>query len=199
VWVAVLLAMAYLPVPVQRRLVDGAWLALAVLAAKGLAAGTGPTLRRIPAAATLALSLGTTILLVAGGTWSAAHPATPAYRPTQEIRAIELLGESAAPGSVVLASFETGNVLPAFLPVRSVIGHGPETPNLEELLPRVRAFFGPNMTESDRGELLAAQDVDFVFYGPLERADGGWGERTTLSMIEIGRQDGYILFQVRER
>lgn len=169
VWVALLLLAAYLPVTVQRRLVDGAWVALSVLAARGLADLGVVGLRRAAVPAVLLLSLLTSSLLVLGGTWQASRPSPPLHRPVGEVRAFEWLAEHAAAGSVVLAMFDIGNALPAWAPMRVVIGHGPETVNLAELRPQVEAFFSGDLSSAEALAFLAAEEVDFVFEAPGER------------------------------
>ncbi len=109
------------------------------------------------------------------------------------------LGEMAPSQAVVLSSFETGNVLPAFLPVRTVVGHGPETANLGIILPRVDSFFSPRMDDEERVSFLAEQSVDFVFFGPQERSLGGWPGGAP-AMLEPGMVVGdYSIFRVRGR
>jgi hypothetical protein len=74
----------------------------------------------------------------------------------------------------LLASYETGNALPAWVPARVVVGHGPESADLSTLLPKVQAFFQADTTDDERLELLNAQRVRFVFWGPAERVLGDW-------------------------
>jgi uncharacterized membrane protein len=72
-------------------------------------------------------------------------------------------------GDLVLTSFETGNALPAWAPLRVVIGHGPESVGMPEIEAEVEALYQFDA----RSAILAwLQDhrVRFVYYGPLERA-----------------------------
>jgi hypothetical protein len=102
----------------------------------------------------------------------AARPSSPAFLPSSQVNAFRWLEEHAPPGSVVLGSFATGNALPAWAPVRVVIGHGPETIDLARLRERVHDFYAL-ADDKARGELLSEQMVDFVYYGPDEQVLAG--------------------------
>ena len=197
-WFAALILLAYAPVTVQRRLADGAWVALAVLAARGISTlRWSDRWRRVAAALLLAAALPTTLILIGGGWWAVARPSVPLYRPAAEVRAMNWLADHAAPEQVVLASFDTGNVLPAWAPIRSVIGHGPETAGLAELRPKVEGFFGNAMTESERRALLVGQSVDFVLVGPEERKLGPW-ESIPPELRPVYDESGYTVYSVDE-
>jgi hypothetical protein len=196
-WFIVLLFLAYAPVSFQRRLVDGAWVALAILAAGGLGSlKLSESRSRVLSGLVMGASLLTSAVLIAGGVWTAVRPQPPAFRPSMETDAILWMGEYAEAGSVVLGSFETGNVVPAWAPLRSVMGHGPETPNLARLRPRVEGFFGERMTDGERRALLADQHVDYVFHGPEERALGSWDPASLGDLSLIYREGGYTVFAV---
>jgi len=174
-WPAVLLALAYAPVGVQRRLIEGIWVALAILAAVGLeqVASLGAWKKHL-ARGLIAICLPTSLLLVIAGLRVGLNPSEPAFRPTAEVAAFDWLADHAPRGSVVLTSFATGNALPAWAPLRVVIGHGPETAGLEQLQPEIEAFFDPAHPDTARRDFLEAHQVAFVFFGPHERALGAW-------------------------
>jgi uncharacterized membrane protein len=121
-----------------------------------------------------AVLLPSTLLILIGGIQTAARPGLPAFRPAAEVAAFGWLRKEAAGGEVVLAAYQTSNALPAWTPVTVVAGHGPETPGLAELTPRVEGFFDVLTTAEARLALLKAEQVDYLFYGPAERTLGGW-------------------------
>ncbi|NJN43743.1 MAG: hypothetical protein HC806_02720 [Anaerolineae bacterium] len=124
----------------------------------------------------------------------AANPSLPIFRPTEEVDAMLFLDSIAKPGEVVLSSFETGNVLPAWTSTRVVIGHGPETVGLSELQPRVDAFFNEETADELRKSLLEEFGVTYVFWGPSERELGNWNLSKTPFLQEIYQEDNYSLF-----
>ncbi len=82
VWLIVLPALAYAPMTVQRRFVEGSWMAWLVLAAIGIE-HLAPAWRRGLATALVVLSVPSTVLLLAGGIRTAAfRPDPPSCQPT---------------------------------------------------------------------------------------------------------------------
>jgi hypothetical protein len=164
IWVLVVPLLLYLPVNLQRRLAEGVFIALLVSFVSGLdlrRTGGGEGLKR---AVVIAAAAPTSLVLLAGSSLTAWSPALPAFRPAGEIAAFDFLAKEASPGSVVLAPVPAGNALPAFVPVRVVIGHGPETIGFALLKPQVEAFFAGEMSDSAAAEFLEEQGVDFVFW-----------------------------------
>jgi hypothetical protein len=191
-WVAAFPLLAYAPVNLQRRLPEGTWIALLILAALGLAQWK----RRTLAAAVFAgISLPATVLLMFGGLSTASVPRQPAFYPAAEARAADWLRLTANRGDVVLSAYPVGNRLPARAPVRVVIGHGPETADLDVLLPAVGRFFSSGNDE-ERRQLLAEQRVNYVFWGPAERELGTWNPGQLPDLIRVYGDQGYEIFRV---
>lgn len=191
-WVLALPALAYLPFNLQRRLPEGTWVALVVLAAAGSKRSRGlgdrrPAAPALPLAAVQALAFPSTLLLLAGGVLAAWRPAQPVFRPAQEVAAFQSLQEQADPGEAVLSAYETGNALPAWAPLRVVIGHGPESAGLAGLQPRVADFYRAGTSNSERLAFLRAVDAAYVFWGPAERALGDWdpGQADYLAPLDL--------------
>jgi hypothetical protein len=196
-WVALLPVLAYAPVAFQRRLPEGGWVALAALAAIGLA---GMRLREASrwriGLAVVSLSLVTSVLLLAGATQVALGGLPPAFQSSDQVAGFEWLAENAGPGSVVLASYETGNAVPAWAPVFVLIGHGPESAGLSELRPRVDAYFASSGSTQEDRALLREFGVSFVFVGDAERALGFEDSEATSSMTKVYGQGGIEIFRV---
>jgi hypothetical protein len=172
-WPLVVPALVYLPINVQRRLAEGVLVPLSILAVAGfarLAAGWRPRRRSLASAVLLALLVPSLLVMVLGGVLSAARPRWPMYHSRDELAALAWLEERAPPDSVVLSSFEQGNVLPAYADVRVYAGHGPETVDSGRKKTEVRAFFGAGMTDDQRLALLAESHARYVFFGPAEAA-----------------------------
>ena len=118
------------------------------------------------------------------------------FRPDGEVRAFQELARISAQNSIVLASYNTGNALPAWIPARILVGHGPESANLEELLPVVSAFFNEGWGALQRERFLEEQQVDFVFYGPFERELGEWNPDSSSVLIRLYNENGYRIYEV---
>lgn len=197
IWFVALVVLAYAPVTFQRRLVDGAWVALVVLAARGLAMFEWKVgWRRFVPGGLLITSLATTAVLLAGGVWGAIRPRAPIFRDAKEVEALAWMAGNVPEGSVVLASFDVGNVVPAWAPLRSVMGHGPETPDLARIRPRVEAFFGSGTSDAARQGLIDEQAVDIIFHGPAERLLGSWDPGGFEGLEKIYDEGEYAVYAV---
>jgi hypothetical protein len=199
-WIVVFLIAIYLPFSLQRRLLDGiwvAWVALAGIALEAYHRGEVPRLAWIKKLSPLlSLSLIATLVLYTGSFLTVAKPAEPLYQPADEAAAFDYLARNAAPGEVVLSSYETGNVLPAWSPLRVVVGLRTLTAGIATLLPEVDRFYQPGTSLAERQALLASQGVDYVFWGPHERALGSWDPQDAPFLVRVFAQGEYEVFKV---
>jgi hypothetical protein len=199
-WILFLPVLAYAPFDLQRRLLEGIWSAFVILSLKSFES-------RMPASpitldkrwlGLFLLAFPSTFMLIAGGMNVAAHASKPLFRPREEVAAFQFLAKEADPFAVVLSSYQTGNVLPAWAPVRVVIGHGPESVAIKQLEPLVKSFFERSATNRQRIELLQNSGVDYVFWGPEERSLGKWNPKTASYLKPVYDQDGYVVLKVEE-
>jgi hypothetical protein len=194
IWVILVPVLVYAPYNLQRRLAEGVWVPLVVLAVVGLE--RNPSSRRTLRHFSLYLLFPSTVLLLVGGVTSLLKPGSPFFRPTEEVAAFQYLGTRATPGSIVLSSFGTGNALPAWAPVRVVIGHGPESIGLAELAPRVASFFQSETDDAERLALLEEFGITHVFWGPREQELGDWSPETASYLHLAYTQGDYHIYQV---
>jgi hypothetical protein len=198
-WIVIFPLMAYAPFNLQRRLPEGIWVALISLATIGLVSwlqdkvkierGIGWTL--------LSLGLLSSLMLITGGVGVALRPGEPAFREFEEVRAFSWLNKEAELSSVVLAAYQSGNATPAWAPVRVVIGHGPESVDLEDLSLQVDAFYSDGMTEQERLQFIKSQDVQYVWYGPHEKALGSWNPAGSDLLILAYDSADYQVYRVQ--
>ncbi len=228
-WTVLLPFLAYAPYNLQRRLPEGVWVALVVLAIKGLEGwkagrlegskkevlpGTfahlkegrlrgwkklisakGQSLNFYPIALPLLLSFPSTVILLVGGLQAVEQSGLPVYRPMEEVRAFQFLAEYAHPKDVILTSYDTGNALPAWAPLRVVIGHGPESIALDDLRPKVKDFYSVSTPDGERRNLLEWANVRYVFWGPNEQALGKWNPANAGYLELVYDQDNYRIFE----
>ncbi|MGA9533826.1 MAG: hypothetical protein WBR18_13995 [Anaerolineales bacterium] len=176
IWLLLFPVLAYAPVGVQRRLIDGLWVALVTLTVLGLST-LGERSRRKWQAAVVVLALPSTMILLVGSTRLASQPAEPAFLPADQVAVFEAMAESAQPGQVAFTDFSTANALPAWVPLRVPIGHGPESVDLAAMEQVVATFFGAPST-AERLAIAREYDVDWVVVSPAVRAMGvgaSWG------------------------
>lgn len=194
VWLALLPFLLYIPFGLQRRFADGAWVLLIVLALAAFEHNRRKLNKR--ALWLFGLAFPTTGLLLIGASFAGANFFPPVFRPTAETAAFRELRSHSITGELVLSAYETGNALPAWAPLRVLIGHGPETVGLDELLPEVAEFYEDEASDSYRLELLSNYEVDYVFFGPAERRLGSWVPKQTDFLELLFESNGYSVFRV---
>jgi len=196
VWALVLPLLAYAPLDLQRRLPEGIWVAWVVLVMVvfdqvGQEQGAD---RRF--ALPLLLLFPSTVLILVLGFQTASAVRQPVFRQADEVEIFEYLGAIAEPGEVVITSYLTGNALPAWAPLRVVIGHGPESVWLAELRPQVEGFYSSDFDELGRLEFIRLVDASIVFWGPAERRLGDWDPNKSDILKPIKQIGEYAIFEV---
>jgi hypothetical protein len=196
-WILALPLMAYAPTSLQRRLPEGAWVALAILAALGLSGLRKVTTRRQwgLALALLVLSLPSTLILWLGGLQLAARPAEPAFLPVATTRAFAWIDEHIPAGSVVGADFALSNALPAWADVVVVAGHGPESVNLGTNLPRLEALLEGETQAAGRA-FLTEHSIDALLLGPAQARLPAWSVPLPEWMAVLYAEDGYVILGI---
>jgi hypothetical protein len=193
-WVLIVPVLLYLPFSLQRRMVAGVQVPLALLAAVGLVSWFRH--RRLVLVTYVAVASLSNLLLVAGSLGPIQQRTAPVYRPSGEVAALEWLATHSRPEETVLASFQVGNVIPARTDLRVFAGHGPETLNSGEKQAQVRRFFQLDTEDAWRQALLHDLDLDYVLHGPLERELGDWDPSGAL-YLKLMRQEGdYAIYAV---
>jgi hypothetical protein len=168
-WMIIFPALVYLPVTVQRRLADGFWMALIVLALLFVERKWTDRARRWILPAAMGLLLPAAVLFWGWSLSVALKPAAPLFLPQAEVRAFQWLDANTGPGAVVLSRNNTGNALPAWTGLTAFIGHGPETLNNPEKLDLVDTVLDGGRPEAERLAALAESGADYVLLGPEEQ------------------------------
>ncbi|MBE2267134.1 MAG: hypothetical protein IAE80_02820, partial [Anaerolinea sp.] len=180
-WLIAAPILVYLPINVQRRMSEALIVPLAILAAWGLRFMA----RRIRFGgalkfALIGAALLTTIFLLSGSLIATANPGRPLYRPASEIAAFDWLNANAEPGTVILSAPETGNAIPVYAPLRTYMGHGPETLFWQDKTETLTRFYRGELSADERAALLTPppfdsalwiyQPIRYVYFGERERA-----------------------------
>jgi hypothetical protein len=194
-WLLVVPFLLYAPFNLQRRMIAAAQVPLALSAARGLLAWLVQR-RRVLVAYVAILSL-SNILLVLGNLGPIHQLTTPIYRPAAEVAALEWLADHAQADETALASFETGNVVPAWTDLRAFAGHGPETLHNTEKAEDLEQFFDPATSDTWRQTLLHDFGLDYVFQGPFERELGNWDPSYAQYLVPVYRREAYVIYEVR--
>lgn len=187
-WLLVVALLLYTPVVfnLQRRFIEGAHVPVAILAAAGLRYVLQPAVTRSGFAGWLArhgygrqrfsgfvglflvaLTLPSTLVLVAQGiTLAMSDPAL--HFSNDEILAVTWIETNTTADESVMSSYEVGGYLPAFSGRRSFMGQWAKTIDVETKRELAAAYYAGEEGE----ELLFRYHIDYVFYGPREKAMG---------------------------
>lgn len=180
VWAVVGLALPYVPVPFQRKLLMGAHVPIAALAGIGLE----HLRQRWSLSGTTALGLAVLITCATNVRWLRQGAVNMQNNLTEsnqrvfllpsEARALEWLRQNAH-GEAVLAMPLTGvaGYIPAISGCSVYVGHWGETPGFAQKLRAARVFYRPGTSQSWRRAFLAESRVRYVLYGPAERVLSG--------------------------
>lgn len=193
-WVLLFPILAYAPFNVQRRLPEGVWVAITILGVAGISSFQ----RKFEGAAHVfvATAFLPALILLAGGITAVLNVSSPLYRPAQEIETFVWLRSNGLPNEVVLASYDTSNPLPAWTPMRTLVGHGPESIHLEEINARVKEFYQLETGDAVRIRLIEEFSVGYLIWGPEERALGNWSPDNA-NFLELRFQnEEYQIFKV---
>jgi hypothetical protein len=193
-WLILFPILAYFPYNLQRRLPEGIWVAVAVLAVACFSGEVTPFFKKLPIV--LYLSFLSPVIILLGGTLGWMNPSTPIFRPAAEIQAFNALSDKITPGQVVLAAYDTSNALPAWVPGRTLIGHGPESIHLAEIRPEVESFFQSTTSDQTRLDLIRQFQIDFVFYGPEEQDLGTWSPDSFDRLSPVYQEGNWKIYRV---
>jgi hypothetical protein len=204
IWSGVTLALIYAPIPLQRRLITGLGLPVAMLAGVGLMhplprtweQGRWPARARV-LAATVGL-LGSVFLLyvfAAGalGEQKLSNQPGMLYQSQDEVAGMAWLSAN-APGDVVLASPRAGMVLPGEAGVRVFYGHPFETIEATTKAAQAEAFLSGRMSEEEWHSLATQYAIRYVFVGPAERKMGA--DHLPENLEPVFRQGGVSIYRV---
>jgi len=174
-WMAVFPLLIRLPFTVQRRLADGFWMALIVLALFWVERKLAGRARNAAFVIGMALMLPAAVLFLGGAMLRSASPSEPVFLRVEAVRALAWLDANIDSGAVVLSGFDAGNALPAYADLRSFIGHGPETLHAGEKQILADAVLDGARTDAERLAALQQTGAAYVLVGPAELPGTGAG------------------------
>jgi hypothetical protein len=201
-WVLAGPVLAYLPINVQRRFLEGIFVPLCILAAFGLRLWWIDVARRyrrrlrvswrLAMLIVLLLALPTNALVLLSGTLAAQlpNPTNRLFHRPAEMAAMDYLNANAPADSIVLTDFNTGNYLPARTSLRVVIGHGPETIRLDEKREQVRRFFDGEMSAEEQQALLRMYNVRYIIF------PAGHSGPPSPYYAQVWGEGGYFVYEV---
>lgn len=192
-WLGLFPFLAYAPYNLQRRLPEGIWVCIVVLALLAVELDRKPFLwKRLQPV--LYLGVLSSLFVYVGGLQTVSTPRQPVYAPVGAVRAYASLENAAGDAfPIVLSDYLKSNSLPAWSPVRTVVGHGPESKDLKVLQPLVESFLDGSLEQSAAHNLLVSQRVQFVLASPEYPLDFT-ARYPSLELVD--QQDCYRIYAV---
>jgi hypothetical protein len=196
-WIICSASLAYFPYNVQRRFIDGVWIALILLVVmayesfhENLVSYVYKTILALASVAPILV-----LIVIFQGAWVVS---SPVFRKAAEVSMFEEITKKAKPEDVVLSNYSTGNALPAWAPVHVLAGHGPESANLKNIRPEIETFYSGKKDLTWQKDFLSRYLVRFIIFGPEEKALGDWESIFGSDYKLIDQINGYSLYQVEQ-
>jgi hypothetical protein len=167
IWTVTGLALVYLPVVYQIKLLSGWQFPIAVLAAHGWHEYVAPALgRRLRPAWVLAVLVvavsSTNLYLFSWRFLDLRRHAAPYYLHRDEVQALDWLAQHARSSDVVLAPIELGQFVPNYGGSRAYLAHWAMTNRFFERRANVQQFFAASASDTWRAQLLTSEQVTLV-------------------------------------
>jgi hypothetical protein len=186
IWIIGGAILLYVPFNLQRRFLVGYFVPVGLMAGVLLdrfRKSNPDKLKKLPVVV-LALSLITNIIFLVGilGTLKDNDPMY--YQSNDELATLQWLDENAPDQSVVLASPQFANIIPAKTNMRVVYGHPFETVDAENQLVKIESYYDGEMPEKDIQQWFSNENVSYVIFGPREKLLGNDLNTTGISLVK---------------
>ena len=207
-WIGLVAVLAHLPWNLQRRFLEGVQVPMGLLAGVGLAEGILPglglaeglrrpgkklrvCLRWLALALVVALMAMSNLYMTTGLALAAGKRAPAMFQSADLLAVVDWLGENSEWDDTVLSGFGTGNLIPARIGHRVVLGHWMETVNYEEKRAAVARFYDAGTPDAERRELSEEWGVVYVFRGAEERSLGDF-DPAAAAWLNLAFQSGDV-------
>ncbi len=191
VWVVVGLLMTIIPFNLQRRFLFGMFIPITVLGIKALPLAA----EKIKMSTSrlwmicLVLSFLTPVFLFTMTVFAPVSHNPLYFYHSDELKAIEWLSTQSGQPVSVLASSETGLLVPSVKRVRVLYGHPFESLNAENNKLAVNQFFSGTMDKNNCRELIISNHINWILVGPRENL---LGESSLIRRIEPDKKFGDV-------
>lgn len=193
-WIIILPILIYIPFNLSRRLLDGTWVIITILAfiwLEGIYLHKTKMIIQIQWVTYLS-----SFMILLGGIQVVQTLKEPVYLPALKVESFNYLGENALPGSVVLGSYLSSNPLPAWAPVQTVTGHGSESIFFQKTQNQITNFYSKAVADDYRREFIHQFQIKYIVFGPDEEKLGNWQPTFEGYIIQVYQNDSYKCYKV---
>jgi hypothetical protein len=214
VWVAAAFLVAYTPFNLQRRLLEGVHIPISLLAAVGLrrlllnlaqsrlvrtVAQLGyPRRRTVWLARSLLIAVMSlsNLYMLGSASLAAWARSSDLFHSSAQLAALDWLDEHLSDEDVVLASYDTGNLVPGRTGRRVFLGHWALSVDWEERKRLVEAFFDAATPDSWRVSFLSRHNISHIFFGGRERELGDFDPASASYLQEVHAVGEVTVYEV---
>lgn len=194
-WLIVLPVLIYLPLNIQRRLSEGVWFCFSVFLAFLIFEIKN---RSFQVFLVFLLSF-SSILVLFGSISTVRNVSEPVYIPNSVREVADQVEMHMKVDDVVLAPYYESNVLPSFIPVKVLTGHGPESMNLEEISPYLDNFYRGNLSINEMNDFVEEFNIKFIII-PSKYEIGKLATQLSSFTTTIHYQNNdYLLVEINEK
>jgi hypothetical protein len=188
VWCVAGIALLYLPIGLQRRLMLGLMVPFAGLSSLGIQYLSRGQRRRQLILTTLLflLAVPTNLIVLLAGIHGVQTRDSLLYVTQDEYRGFAWLADHTPEEALVLAAPETGLFIPAYSGSRVIYGHPFESLQAEEMESLVVRLFDGTASSEDRETL---DEIDYIYWGPRESK---LGDRINFENFAVAYQEGNV-------
>jgi len=205
-WFASTLLLIQLPLRFQRRMLGGVQFPIAVLAVFTLSTWVVPAvarqLRIVPARPSASgkrvlvavlllapLQFLTPYYLMDIEKANIRRIGYPSWIARTDVNALHYIRDNTPEDARVMASYETGNLVPVFASRRCVLGHYGLTIDADAKAVEVRRFFDPEASDDAwRRHLMERYESEWLLWTGREREVGAWDPSTANWLTEVHRE-----------
>lgn len=216
-WIIAAALLLYSPLNAQRRFIQGVHVAFAVLATAGLVLDLIPRAQKtwtwvaittrpryttekmtrfILAMFLLFMCLSNIYLILDITRIAVLEQPDPFFRPADELAATDWLKENAPHTAVIIADYQTGNLVAAHAGQRVMLGHWAETIDYEAKETAVSKFYDANTDEAWRNTLISDFNIGYVWYGPREQKLGDFDPATAQNLYPVYSNDTITIYAI---
>ena len=86
----------------------------------------------------------------------------PIYNSNSFIDVANSLDQEIVKRDVILAPYNESNLLPVYLPIKVITGHGPESKNLSGISKSIASFYQGKLSSTETQDLLVTFDIKYI-------------------------------------
>lgn len=202
----------YIPTDYQIHMLNGWQIPIAILATQGLFRYILPWLENVLtskysistqsiqrglATALIIAILPTNLYLFTWRFVELARHDYPYYLQQDETSALQWLEANGQPDEVVLSSLTIGQYIPALTGTHAFLAHWAQTLDFYGKSAMVDEFFAKATPDARRQQILEQYHVDYIFYGPAERALGEYNLSQSPLFVQVFSSPSTSIYRVK--